>query len=362
MLEPPGSYCAYACMYITSCLIKIFTLATNTFEEQHRHILKLQQFSASLAYRSQMNMSTVNVTTNLNGDQFVQQQSLSHSQHGVGGGHHHSSSGGGMGIGMGLTQISSDSYDNYDDNNAFFIDGQDLESNPAINNSLSPRSPPKYGSKGFGGATSTGLMAGSATNVQSPRLKSKIKKLDNTSEFLPAAPSATTVPNTGVVGNSNVMDFSNIVKDNLNTFQLLNTHLKSGGNTNEFNNPHFFAPVLGRSRSNDEENKLHSMEKQQHNVISENAAYNPENNQEVNQPLLSNNNNEAGQGPLSIQNPLELPRNLTSNAISISNINNNNNNNLSAGNQQRRGTFSSGNIHFLSSSLSFFCFNNQLSV
>jgi hypothetical protein len=337
MLEPPGSYCAYACMYITSCLIKIFTLATNTFEEQHRHILKLQQFSASLAYRSQMNMSTVNVTTNLNGDQFVQQQSLSHSQHG-GGGHHHSSSGG---MGMGLTQISSDSYDNYDDNNAFFIDGQDLESNPANNNnSLSPRSPPKYSSatpKGFGGATSTGLIAASATNVQSPRLKSKIKKLDNvTSEFFPA-PSANTAQN-AVAGNSNVMDFSNIVKDNLNTFQLLNTHLKSGGNTNEFNNPHFFAPVLGRSRSNDEENKQHSIDKQQNNVISENAAYNPENNQEVNQPLLSSNN-EAGQSPLSIQNPLELPRNLTSNAISISNINNNN---LSAGNQQRRGTFSSG--------------------
>jgi hypothetical protein len=38
MLEPPGSYLAYACMYITCCLIKLFTLATNTYEEQHRHI------------------------------------------------------------------------------------------------------------------------------------------------------------------------------------------------------------------------------------------------------------------------------------------------------------------------------------
>lgn len=38
MMEPPGSYCAYACLYITMCLIKIFTIATNTFEEQFRHI------------------------------------------------------------------------------------------------------------------------------------------------------------------------------------------------------------------------------------------------------------------------------------------------------------------------------------
>jgi hypothetical protein len=38
MLEAPGSYLAYACMYITCCLIKLFTLATNTYEEQHRHI------------------------------------------------------------------------------------------------------------------------------------------------------------------------------------------------------------------------------------------------------------------------------------------------------------------------------------
>jgi hypothetical protein len=35
-MEPPGSYCAYAVLYITMCLIKIFTLATNTFEEQYR--------------------------------------------------------------------------------------------------------------------------------------------------------------------------------------------------------------------------------------------------------------------------------------------------------------------------------------
>jgi len=36
MMEPPGSYCAYASLYITMCLIKIFSLATETFEEQHR--------------------------------------------------------------------------------------------------------------------------------------------------------------------------------------------------------------------------------------------------------------------------------------------------------------------------------------
>ncbi|KAJ1432800.1 hypothetical protein B484DRAFT_394774 [Ochromonadaceae sp. CCMP2298] len=49
MLEPPGSYCAYACMYITCCLIKLFTLATNTYEEQHRHIIGLQQLSNSFS-------------------------------------------------------------------------------------------------------------------------------------------------------------------------------------------------------------------------------------------------------------------------------------------------------------------------
>eukprot|EP00428_Durinskia_dybowskii_P066072 CAMPEP_0170368682 /NCGR_PEP_ID=MMETSP0117_2-20130122/7582_1 /TAXON_ID=400756 /ORGANISM="Durinskia baltica, Strain CSIRO CS-38" /LENGTH=555 /DNA_ID=CAMNT_0010623355 /DNA_START=869 /DNA_END=2536 /DNA_ORIENTATION=- len=48
MLEPPGSYLAYACMYITCCLIKLFTLATNTYEEQHRHISVLQGVSSSL--------------------------------------------------------------------------------------------------------------------------------------------------------------------------------------------------------------------------------------------------------------------------------------------------------------------------
>ena len=38
MMEPPGSYCAYACLYITMCLIKIFTLATDTFQEQYRYV------------------------------------------------------------------------------------------------------------------------------------------------------------------------------------------------------------------------------------------------------------------------------------------------------------------------------------
>jgi hypothetical protein len=48
MLEPPGSYCAYALMYVSTCMIKIFTLATNTYEEQHRHISELQNISAKL--------------------------------------------------------------------------------------------------------------------------------------------------------------------------------------------------------------------------------------------------------------------------------------------------------------------------
>ncbi len=42
LLEPPGSYCAYACLYFTLCLVKVFTFATLTFEEQHRHVSGLQ--------------------------------------------------------------------------------------------------------------------------------------------------------------------------------------------------------------------------------------------------------------------------------------------------------------------------------
>ncbi len=48
ILTTPGSYCAYACLYLTMCLIKIFTLATSTFEEQHAHIATLQALSQAL--------------------------------------------------------------------------------------------------------------------------------------------------------------------------------------------------------------------------------------------------------------------------------------------------------------------------
>lgn len=46
LLEPPGSYCAYACLYITCCLIKIFAIATETYREQHRHIDVLHAMTA----------------------------------------------------------------------------------------------------------------------------------------------------------------------------------------------------------------------------------------------------------------------------------------------------------------------------
>lgn len=58
MMEPPGSYCAYACLYITMCLIKIFTLATNTFEEQHRHVTGLQNLSINLLHRGMIGTSS----------------------------------------------------------------------------------------------------------------------------------------------------------------------------------------------------------------------------------------------------------------------------------------------------------------
>jgi len=51
MREAPGSYCAYASLYLCTCLIHIFTLATSTFEEQQRHIVGLQKKSLVLLRR-----------------------------------------------------------------------------------------------------------------------------------------------------------------------------------------------------------------------------------------------------------------------------------------------------------------------
>lgn len=42
ILSPPGSYCAYASVYLTICLIRIFGLATKTFQEQQSHIPNLK--------------------------------------------------------------------------------------------------------------------------------------------------------------------------------------------------------------------------------------------------------------------------------------------------------------------------------
>ncbi len=49
ILESPGNYCAFAVLYVTMCLLKIFTLATSTFEEQFHHINTLQKMSFKLA-------------------------------------------------------------------------------------------------------------------------------------------------------------------------------------------------------------------------------------------------------------------------------------------------------------------------
>jgi hypothetical protein len=61
ILEPPGSYCGYALLYITMCLIKIFALATNTFEEQHCHILGLQKNFGDLGLLPRFNNSFENI-------------------------------------------------------------------------------------------------------------------------------------------------------------------------------------------------------------------------------------------------------------------------------------------------------------
>ena len=60
ILEPPGSYCAYAGLYITCCMIRIFNFATSTFEEQYRHVHLLQRLSAKI-------MSHSNSFSNLQG-------------------------------------------------------------------------------------------------------------------------------------------------------------------------------------------------------------------------------------------------------------------------------------------------------
>lgn len=56
LLGAPGSYCAYACMYITTCLVKIFSLATQTFEEQDRHCKILSAISNRLLSQSESNI------------------------------------------------------------------------------------------------------------------------------------------------------------------------------------------------------------------------------------------------------------------------------------------------------------------
>ncbi|CAM9795574.1 unnamed protein product, partial [Phaeothamnion confervicola] len=43
ILSPPGSYCAYASVYLTVCLIRIFGLATETYGEQQAHVALLRE-------------------------------------------------------------------------------------------------------------------------------------------------------------------------------------------------------------------------------------------------------------------------------------------------------------------------------
>lgn len=51
LLESPGTYSSYACFYITSCMIKIFSIATKTFEEQRAHLTILENFCNKLVYK-----------------------------------------------------------------------------------------------------------------------------------------------------------------------------------------------------------------------------------------------------------------------------------------------------------------------
>ena len=76
LLEPPGSYCAYAGLYITLCLLKIFNYATMTFEEQFRHINILQKLSSKLIATS-LNISNSQLLNIQNPDQKRWEPSIS---------------------------------------------------------------------------------------------------------------------------------------------------------------------------------------------------------------------------------------------------------------------------------------------
>jgi hypothetical protein len=73
ILGPPGCYIAYACMYLTTCLLKIFNLATCTFEEQQSHIKILQDFSNRLLARSANNGTSSNAVSRSVSTEYVSQ-------------------------------------------------------------------------------------------------------------------------------------------------------------------------------------------------------------------------------------------------------------------------------------------------
>lgn len=279
MLEPPGSYCAYACMYITACLIKIFTLATNTFEEQHLHIMKLQQFSATLINRSQKDI--VAISTNLNGDQYVQEQQWSEFN---AGGHSPNP----------MNNSNNDDFYGQDDG-PFFIDGQDLESNHQH-----PSSPMK-----------------SRNPLMSPRSKNRIKKISsdnpNNLKLADSNLSGSLDSNTGI-------DFNSIVKDNLNTVLYNSNPWKNDDNflfdNNYFQNKNSVpVPNLARSKSNEEEdsknhfigNKTFKNSKDEH--ANTNAFYLSPSDLEENQPLLEKTSiDPPPKLSLAIVNPVDISR------------------------------------------------------
>ena len=71
ILSAPGCYCAYSNMYLTTCLLKIFTIATTTFEEQQYHIEILQKFSKSLLVTRNNTNNTNNTNTTYDGNMSV---------------------------------------------------------------------------------------------------------------------------------------------------------------------------------------------------------------------------------------------------------------------------------------------------
>jgi hypothetical protein len=110
ILEPPGNYCAFGVLYITLCLIRIFTLATTTYEEQYSHMNILQKMSFRLASMPASSSGT-GLSTLMPGQTVpIQQMSMNvHQNHFLEYGN--DTGGNTAAMGLGIDTFMSDGYD-----------------------------------------------------------------------------------------------------------------------------------------------------------------------------------------------------------------------------------------------------------